>query len=179
MLALGGVAAEPAEGRRRAREALDSGLAFERWVELVELQGGDTAYLDNPDLLAGAPVAEVRAGDDAAGFVSAIDGRALGMAAVALGAGRTRKEDAVDPRAGFVLNKTVGAPVGPGDLLASVFASDPSRVDVAAAAGAFRYALDPPPHRPLIRDRYAPSSISAHGAAWDGDDGAKVAGEAR
>ena len=179
MLALGGVAADPAEGRLRSREALDAGLAFERWVELVELQSGDIAYLDNPDLLAGEPVAEVRAGDDAEGFVSSIDGRALGVAAVALGAGRARKEDAVDPRAGFVLNKTVGAPVGPGDLLATVFASDPSRVDVAAVAGAFRYALDPPRHRPLIRDRYAQSSTPAPGAEWDDGDSATAAGDAR
>ncbi len=172
MLALGEVATNAADGRRRAREALDAGLAFERWVELVELQGGDVAYLDNPDLLSGPPVAEVRAGDDVRGFVGSIDSRALGHAAVALGAGRRRKEDAVDPRAGFVLNKTVGEPVGPGELLATVYASDPYRVDAAAVAGAYRYTLDPPPHRTLIRGRYAPTTDPARRATWDEGAGA-------
>ena len=168
MLALGGAASKPADGRRRAREALAAGLAFERWVELVELQGGDVAYLDDPDRLAGPPVAEGRAGADAVGFVGAIDSRALGEAAVALGAGRARKEDAVDPRAGFVLNKTVGAPVAAGDLLATVHASDPARVDAGAVARAFRYSPEPPAPRPLVVDRHAPAPPPAPGASWQG-----------
>jgi pyrimidine-nucleoside phosphorylase len=168
MLALGGVAATPEDGRRQARAALDAGLAFERWVELVELQGGDVAYLDDPDRLLGAPVAEVRAPADAAGFVAGLDAHALGAAAVALGAGRARKEDAVDPRAGFVLNKTAGAPVGPGDLLATVYASDPSRADAAALARAFRYAPAPPAPRPLVRDRYDGTRWSGGGISGGG-----------
>ncbi len=154
MLALGGGAASPEEGVQKARRALDDGRAFETWVELVENQGGDVAYLDDPDRLMGDPVAEVRAPEGARGFVDAIDAHVLGEAAVALGAGRARKEDAVDPRAGFVLNKTVGSPVGPGDLLATVYASDPSKADPPAVARAFRYAPTPPEPRPLVRDRY-------------------------
>src|SRR5690606_22361963 len=62
MLHLGGAARSPEEGRAQARHYLDAGLAFEKWVELVEVQGGDLAVLDDPDAREGsAPVAEIRA----------------------------------------------------------------------------------------------------------------------
>jgi len=154
MLALGGVASSPEAGIEKAREALASGAAFERWVALVKRQGGDTAYLDDPTRLMGEPVAEVHAPEGAYGFVDAIDAHALGVAAVALGAGRARKEDAVDPRAGFVLNKTVGSPVAPGELLATVYASDATRADAAAVARAYTFAPTAPDSRPLVRARY-------------------------
>jgi thymidine phosphorylase len=54
----------------------------------------------------------------ASGFVHRVDARRIGMAAVALGAGRRRKEDPVDPGAAVILEVEVGSPVAPGDLLA-------------------------------------------------------------
>ncbi|MDX1420664.1 MAG: thymidine phosphorylase [Rubricoccaceae bacterium] len=155
MLCLGGVAGSPDEGRQRAQHALDAGLAFETWVELVDAQGGDLAVLDDPDAREGsAPVAEIRAPDDAEGYVTEIDALALGWASVALGAGRRRKEDAVDPVAGFVLNKTVGDAVEPGAVLATATAADPLRLDAAAVRGAFRFGPAPPPATSRLLDRY-------------------------
>jgi pyrimidine-nucleoside phosphorylase len=155
MLVLGGAAASPEEGVRKAQHALDAGLAFEKWVELVEAQGGDLAVLDDPDAREGsAPVAEIRAPGDAEGYVASIDALALGRAAVALGAGRRRKEDAVDPAAGFVVHRTVGEPVAPGEVLVTVTAADPSRLDAEAVRGAFRFAPAPPPATSRLLDRY-------------------------
>src|SRR5690606_36776096 len=85
MLHLGGVAGSPEEGRARARRALDAGLASATWVGPVETQGGARAALDDPAARAGsAPVAEIRAPDDAPGYVVGIDALARGQAAVAL-----------------------------------------------------------------------------------------------
>ncbi len=159
MLALGGATDTPEAGVERARRALEDGSAYRSWVALVETQGGDTRYLDEPTRLMGEPVAEVRAPEGARGFVAGIDAHVLGEASVLLGAGRAKKEDAVDPRAGFVLNKTVGSPVAPGDLLATVYSSDATRADADAVARAFRYAPAPPAARPLVRARY-------DGARW-------------
>ncbi|HYE95047.1 MAG TPA: thymidine phosphorylase [Rubricoccaceae bacterium] len=154
MLVLGGAAATPEAGAARARQALADGLAFERFLEMVELQGGDAAYLDEPDRLMGPPVATIEAPPGSTGYVAGIDALALGHAAVALGAGRAKKEDRVDPRAGFVLNKTVGAPVEGREPLAWIFASDPARVAVEAVRQAFTFAPTPPPPTPLVLDRY-------------------------
>jgi pyrimidine-nucleoside phosphorylase len=159
MLALGGVADTPQAGVEQARRALAAGLAFETFVELVEAQGGDLAFLDDPDRLMGAPVAKVEAPSDVAGVVTAIDALALGHAAVALGAGRQKKEDAVDPQAGYVLLKTVGDAVAPGEPLAYVYASDPARADAGAVLRAFAFGPAAPPPAARVLDRF-------DGARW-------------
>ena len=115
-------------------------------------QGGDVAALDDPDALMGEPVATVTA--DTSGFVADIDPLALGYAAVDLGAGRARKEDDVDPKAGFVLHKTLGERVEAGDVLAQIYASDPSRADTEAVRAAFTLGAAPPTPRPLLLDRF-------------------------
>ena len=153
MVALGGGADDAAAGRQLAAAALRDGFAFGILQELVEAQGGDVSALDDPDGLMGDPVAVVQAGPDAAGVVGAIDALALGYAAVELGAGRARKEDAVDPKAGFVLNKRVGDPVHPGETLATVYASDASRANGDAVRDAFSFTTTAPAARPLILDR--------------------------
>jgi thymidine phosphorylase len=75
---------------------------------------------------------------------------------VDLGAGRARKEDPVDPLAGVRLNKMVGDPVSPGELLATLYASDPKRLDSAAREllDAFRFDERAPSPIALIEDRY-------------------------
>ncbi|MDT0632851.1 thymidine phosphorylase [Rubrivirga litoralis] len=163
MLALGGAAPDAHAGREQARAALADGSALATFRALVEAQDGDASVLDHPARLMGEPVATVEA--DRAGTVADVDALALGYAAVALGAGRARKEDAVDPKAGFVLNKRPGEPVEAGEPLAFVYASDPDRADTDAVRAAFTVS-DATPPRPaaLVLDRYA-------GGAWDGRAG--------
>ena len=151
MVCLGDAAATPAEGRRLAHTALADGWAFGVFRELVEAQGGDASVLDEPERLMGAPVAAVEAA--ASGVVSAIDALALGHAAVALGAGRARKEDAVDPRAGFVLHKVVGEAVTASEPLATIYATDVSRADPDAVRAAFTVGEAAPPPLALVLDR--------------------------
>ena len=159
MLALGGAAETPEAGRLLAAEALADGRALARFRAVVEAQGGDVSVLDDPAVLMGQPVATVTA--DADGVVADLDALALGYAAVALGAGRATKEDAVDAGAGFVLNKRPGEPVRAGEPLAFVYASDPSRADAEAVRQSFVIADAAPAPRPLLLDRY-------DGTAWAG-----------
>jgi pyrimidine-nucleoside phosphorylase len=161
MVRLGGRADTPEAGRALAQDKLSDGSALATLRALVEAQGGDLAVLDHPDRLHGAPVATVEAPPEAGGFVTGLDALALGHAAVALGAGRARKEDAVDPRAGFVLNKKPGDPVEPGEPLAEIFASDASRVHAEAVRAAFAFGPEPPARPPVLLDRY-------DGARWTG-----------
>jgi len=159
MLVLGDAAPDTAAGLRLARAALADGWAYGILRELVEAQGGDVSVLDEPARLMGEPVATVAA--PASGVVTAIDALALGHAAVALGAGRAKKEDAVDPRAGFVLHRVVGESVRAGEALATIYASDASRADPEAVLAAFTLGAEAPPARPLLLDRF-------DGAGWTG-----------
>ena len=162
MVALGGAADTPAEGRKRAQEALDNGTAFEKWVELVETQGGDITVIDKPSTRAGsASTLEIQVPASAEGFVTDIDARALGWAAVHLGAGRAKIEDAVDPLAGFVLNKRVGDAVNAGDVLLTASATDLSRLDEQAVVDAFQFGPAPPAATSSLLDRY-------DGSHWTG-----------
>ena len=151
MVCLGDAAATPDEGHRLARAALADGWAFGVFRELVEAQGGDTDVLDHPERLAGPPVATVTADRD--GVVTDVDARQIALAAFNLGAGRARKEDAVDPKAGVVLNKRPGEPVRTGEALATLYASDASRADPDAVRAAFAIGDTAPAPRPLVLDR--------------------------
>ncbi len=157
MLHLGGVVASPEEGRQQAQAAIDDGKAFEKFVELVEAQGGDAAVLHAPERREGAvPAGEVRATEDAAGYVATLDALALGYAAVDMGAGRRRKEDEVDPTAGLVLNKKPGEPVQAGDLLARLYTKKTDHVEsfTKAVQQAFTYTDTPPMLPEMLMDRY-------------------------
>jgi pyrimidine-nucleoside phosphorylase len=100
MLRLGGVAQGEADGARQIAAALDSGRALERFRTVVAAQGGDVRVIDDPSRLARAPqIHTVEAGAD--GWLRWRDVRAVGNAIVALGGGRDRVEDSVDPTVGL------------------------------------------------------------------------------
>ncbi len=129
------VAAGRAEDRPSATRALerhlDSGAAAERFARLVARQGGDARVVEDPDRLPSAPVRRpVRA--EAGGRIEAVDARAVGLAAVELGAGRRKLGEAVDPAVGFELRARPGRRVAPGEELAVVHAGDEEAAERAA-----------------------------------------------
>jgi pyrimidine-nucleoside phosphorylase len=160
MLVLGGVAGSAAEARAIAGARLSDGRALERLARVVEAQGGDARVLDDPDRLPRASVTRV-VESDSAGHVAAMDTRALGEAAVALGAGRAELGAVIDPRVGFVLEVQANAEVGPGQPLAVVHAADDAGADRAAAAlrAAIRIGSEPGTYRPLISHRITATGI--------------------
>jgi pyrimidine-nucleoside phosphorylase len=151
MLVLGNAVKTYDEGRERIARALGDGSALERFERCVAAQGGKLPSTTR-GWLADDGV-EVHAGS---GFVAAIDAEQIGLGALALGAGRTRKEDAIDPGTFVWLKKKVGERVGDGEPVA--WFSAPRRGDVAATvarvreqlARAYRLAPEPPPSRPLV-----------------------------
>jgi pyrimidine-nucleoside phosphorylase len=151
MLVLGGRTGTPEAGRRVLEDRLASGAALETFVAMVTAQGGQAAAVRDPERLPQAPVrAPVPA--PRAGWVAAVDAEAVGMAAMRLGAGRARKEDAVDPAAGVVLERVVGDRVAPGETLAVVHArtQDAAARAVGEVAAAYALADSPPVPRPLV-----------------------------
>lgn len=125
LLMLGKRAASLEEGRRMAEKALEDGSAFAKFRMLVEAQGGDVSYLDDPSKFPAAPHIE-EVGSPRTGWLSGIHARTIGEASVALGAGRARKGDPVDHAVGFVIHRKVGDRVQEGEPLYTIHANSPA-----------------------------------------------------
>lgn len=137
-----------------ATEALDSGRAYERFVQMVEAQGGDTSVVDDPGRLDIAPATEVLSAPRG-GFLTVPNCRALGLAAGALGAGRQNIHDTVDPGVGLLIHARRGNELAEGDPIATIIHRNGRGVDEARQllAEAFSIADEPPPSLPLILRR--------------------------
>ncbi len=155
LLRLGGLAATEAEGLARIEAAVASGAAAERFAAMVRALGGPGDLLDKPGRLPAAPVVrDIPARKS--GFVTAIDTRAVGLAVVTLGGGRTRPGDTIDPRVGFTGLAPLGTRVGAGAVpLGTVHASSAADAETAAAAllASVRVGDAPPPQRHPVLDR--------------------------
>jgi pyrimidine-nucleoside phosphorylase len=132
MLLIAGRSNSPDAARRSAEQGLRDGSAWEKFRAFVAAQGGDVSYVDTPSLLPVAPVQESLPAPRG-GWVSAVDAREFGYAAVDLGGGRARKEDAIDPAVGIVLSERckVGRQVQAGEPLLTVHAASRAAADAA------------------------------------------------
>jgi pyrimidine-nucleoside phosphorylase len=149
LLALSDLGVDAGDGRRRAEAAVADGsatVAYERWVRA---QGGDP---DEAALPKAAFVREVFAARD--GYVESLGARAIGVAALHLGAGRLAKDDTVDHSVGIVCRKKRGDAVEEGEPLAEVHArDDASATEVAAdVLGAYVLGDEPPRERGIVLD---------------------------
>ncbi len=153
LLVLGGLADDAADALARLQHAFDTGAAAERFAAMVAALGGPATMLEGPwDHLGRAPfVCDVAA--PRSGRVIRIDTRAVGLAVVSLGGGRTRPTDAVDHAVGLTSLAPVGAAVGPGLPLAVVHARTEATAQRAAAAITAAYSVGddaPAAHSPVI-----------------------------
>jgi pyrimidine-nucleoside phosphorylase len=119
MVWLGGRARNLAEAAAAIRTVLKNGKALDKFREMVAAQGGNPAAIDDVKILPQAPDRAIFAAAEN-GFIKHIDAEAVGLAAMDLGAGRARSEDAIDPAVGLVLNTKVGAQVCGGQPLMEV-----------------------------------------------------------
>jgi pyrimidine-nucleoside phosphorylase len=117
MLVLGKKAESVLEGMKIIRECIDSGEGYNRFLDMVKMQGGDPSFIEDPDTYS-SPVHKIPVESPCSGYVASIDGLKVGLMATLLGAGRMRKEDSVDPGAGILLHKKVGDSIKKGELLA-------------------------------------------------------------
>ena len=142
MLVSSGLAPTPHAALEALDRAWTSGRAAERFARMVTALGGPGDLLEHPDrYLPRAPCRRVvRAARD--GVVHAIDVRALGMAVVALGGGRRRAEDSIDPAVGLGAFAPLGAVVKAGDAIAQIDARDEADAARAAEAVLESYSID-------------------------------------
>lgn len=156
-LALAGLAGSAAQGEAAVRAALTSGAAFERFAQMIAAQGGPRDFAQNwRRYLPSAPIlVPVRARHD--GFIRAIDTQALGNAVVALGGGRLRGDEIINPAVGLSVVPRIGDAIASGQVLALIHAqneADAVRVQNALENGVFDIAPDAPSApAPLILER--------------------------
>ncbi|MGC2332334.1 MAG: thymidine phosphorylase [Candidatus Acidiferrales bacterium] len=151
MLHLGGRSSTIADAKTLADHLIRSGRALDKFREMVSLQGGDAAAIDDPKRLPHAKH-KVDILSARSGYVSAIQSELVGTACVVLGGGREKKEDAVDPAVGIVLHKKAGDRVSAREPLCTILYNSESRAAHAKTLleQSYRIADEPLAPRKLI-----------------------------
>jgi pyrimidine-nucleoside phosphorylase len=154
MMLLGGLAKDRGDAKAKLELAIASGQAAEKFKEIIEAQGGNPAVVDDPALLPQAEAIELYRAPRR-GLVAQVEPRTVGRGIIALGGGRTRMEDRVDPGVGFVITARPGDWVEAGEAIATVFARDEAglRAGAAAMRDAIHIADEADPPLPLISHR--------------------------
>jgi pyrimidine-nucleoside phosphorylase len=151
MIHLGKKAGTLEEARRIAEERLVDGSAYRKFKQAVTAQGGNAQALDKFELLPNATgMREITS--PRAGYVTSIDAEGIGAASNMIGAGRDKKEDAIDPAVGIILEVKVGEKVDSGSVLCRLYYTREDRVEEGAerVEDAFRISGTKPDERNLI-----------------------------
>ncbi|MDI1481101.1 thymidine phosphorylase [Polyangium sp. y55x31] len=156
MLVLGDAASTVEDAREKLRDAITSGRGARVFERMIEAQGGDPAVVEDPLRLPRAPET-VLVPSDADGFVAAIDPLEIGLAAVAMGAGRTRADQKVDHAVGIEILAPRGVGVRRGEPLARLHVRSAAAAEAVAdrVQNAFRVSSAPEVSPPLLLGRIA------------------------
>ncbi|WP_018127775.1 thymidine phosphorylase [Balneola vulgaris] len=128
MIYLGGKATSVEEGIAKSKEQVENGQAYQKWLDIVEEQGGDISFIENPSSYPKASY-EFEIKSEVSGYISALDAYEIGMASVELGAGRITKEEEVDPQAGIILKKKVGDKITKGETIFIAYTNKPTTIE--------------------------------------------------
>jgi pyrimidine-nucleoside phosphorylase len=130
MLMLGGKADDANAALTLALKTLASGAAWRKFRQLVEAQGGDVHYIEEPDRLPKArliePVPAARSG-----YLAGVDAAEIGTAVVELGGGRVKKGDPIDHSVGVIVHYKVGDLVQRDTPLFTIHANDEAKLAAA------------------------------------------------
>lgn len=155
LLANAGLAPDVDAGAAKMVEVLQNGRAAEQFGRMVSAMGGPVQFVENWQrfLPEATVIREVPAPES--GFVTSMNGEALGLAVVALGGGRQVESDVVDPSVGFSEVVALGARVAKGQPLLRIHAAreEHARAAAQAALSAITIAATAPDLPPLVHER--------------------------
>ena len=115
------------ECMKKVKRVIADGSALEKLKLMVERQGGDGSYIENPDQFEKAIYQhEIIANNS--GYIGTMNTEECGKAAVLLGAGREVKDDPIDMTAGIKFNKKTGDAVKQGDIVAIAYSSSKEKL---------------------------------------------------
>lgn len=151
MVHLGGKASSIEEGIRACESAIWSGRAYEKFLELVRVQGGEVSYIENPARYP-EPAYSLPVNSAAHGYITGFETRQIGVLATELGAGRMSVDDEIDPKAGILFQKKTGDRVDNGEMLA-IIRTDKQPKDKPWAerlAALISIGPEPPKRKPMV-----------------------------
>ncbi len=141
--------------RARLQRALDSGAGLERFRRNVEAQGGEPRVCDDPDRFLPLARESVKVESPRSGFIKSINTTEVGHAIAAIGGGRVRVEDSIDPSVGFITEVKIGDHLKAGEAIGAVQCKDVAKGGEAAALiqAAYEVGDEPPVEIPrLVRE---------------------------
>ncbi len=141
------------EGIEEAIRILKSGKAFEKFVEIVKAQNGNTDLILHPEKYPKSKFKEVIKASST-GYLSEVNTYELGMGAIDLGAGRKTKNDKIDPKAGVIFNYKIGDKINKDVVLAELFSDSKSGMDNAKkrVSNAIKISKSKPKKLELIKE---------------------------
>lgn len=123
MIKLAGKGDDVEENKKQMLNCLDSGLAYMKFLELVESQGGDVSYINDVSKFENAKyIYTVLA--DKSGYIKSIESQNLGIISCNLGAGRIKKDDIIDNQVGLIINKKIGDKIEKDEILGIIHSND-------------------------------------------------------
>jgi pyrimidine-nucleoside phosphorylase len=155
MLVLARVDKSLDEARARLQRALDSGAALQRFRRNVEAQGGEPRVCDDPDRFLPLARESVKVESPRSGFVTSVNTTEVGHAIAAIGGGRVRVEDSIDPSVGFITEVKIGDRLKAGEVIGAVQCNDVVKGSEAAVLiqAAYEVGDEPPVELPgLLRE---------------------------
>lgn len=129
MIFLGGKAATIKEGVEISKETVASGKAFDKFLEIVQLQNGNVDLIKHPEKYPKSKIHETVIADKS-GYLQSTDNYQIGMASLELGAGRMTMTDKIDPKAGIIFYPKIGEQIKKGSVIAEIFTDRKEKVDL-------------------------------------------------
>ncbi|MCG2714684.1 MAG: thymidine phosphorylase [Candidatus Marinimicrobia bacterium] len=123
MVVMSGIEKDFDKALRLLENAIRSGKAFEKFLMMVEKQGGDIDMIQDPEKYKKAAVIKPALSEQS-GYVKEIDSYTIGMTALSLGSGRKNLQDLIKPEVGIMIEKKIGDFVEKGEILALIHAPD-------------------------------------------------------
>jgi len=153
MIHLGGKAKSADAGYEKSMEMISTGAAWNKFLEIVENQEGDISYLENPEKYPQAKYEQTcYAPTD--GYIESINSLEVGLCSVALGAGRQKTTDKIDPASGILLHIEKSQQIKKGDPVFTIYTDKKGTIQEISQRiqNAISYSKDKVESLPIIID---------------------------
>jgi thymidine phosphorylase len=134
-----------------AENAIENGSALEKFRQMIQAQGGNSNFIDDYSLLPQAKhKLEVKA--KCSGYIAEINSEEIGIASLLTGAGRSRKDEKINPSAGIIMNCEIGTKIAENDVLLTLCSDSADMLENALvrAENAIKISQEKPDELPLI-----------------------------
>jgi pyrimidine-nucleoside phosphorylase len=130
MIFLGKKAKSMQQGEQIAKNKIENGEAFNKFLNIVELQGGNSDLINNPGKYPRSRFLK-KLKSTHNGFINKFNTYQIGMASLELGAGRRKMDDIIDPKAGIILHKKIGDEIKKGETVCELHSDSQSKIKIA------------------------------------------------